>query len=221
MLCGVSFIKCPVPAAGARIFRFLQRAVHATAGDCDGGVCTVVGPPGGKLRNATFSAGLGRRISSKHFNADRVNPADTGRLAAGSIRAVRRRTGHGESGDHEQRSSWNATVASGGGGCGRFHQPAGGRSDWGRGVWDSVGGKPRARYGFHDGDSRDLVGDDGRRCGRAGVGHCVKHDIGTGEQRTGEASARRTTLIRLYPPPTTRLQTRDQRCDKSRPARLM
>ena len=64
----------------------------------------------------------------------------------------------------------------------------------GCGVWIGGGSESYAGHGFHDGDSRDLVGDDSVRSGGAGARFCVEHGVGT-----GRAPVRRVALIWYRP----------------------
>jgi EmrB/QacA subfamily drug resistance transporter len=99
-------------------------------------------------------------------------------LAGGGIRTVRCGAGHGESRNREQRSSRNATVASGCRSGDFIDQQAGGRNSGGGGIGNRGGGEPCAWHGFHHGDACNLVGDDGVRCGSVGAGLCVEHGLG-------------------------------------------
>ncbi len=70
----------------------------------------------------------------------------------------------------QQRGGRDAAVASGRSGGNRVDQPAGGRSAGGGRVRNCGGSEPCAWYGFHQGNTCDLVGDDSVRRGGAMLG---------------------------------------------------
>jgi hypothetical protein len=88
----------------------------------------MVGTAGWSPRPTALSAGCWSGISSQHSDTHRTESRNIRGLAGAGILTVRCGAGHGESRNHELRSSWNATVASGCRSCDFIDQQAGGRS---------------------------------------------------------------------------------------------